>query len=418
VPSPPALTFAVPARDGGGAIVPLHLADPSIHARRRQSLLAQLGRPVLVFGMGGALGAGTKSHGALRYLTGWNGHESASLLVLSSSGANLILASPFMAPLAAETLPALEPVYLPITDWPDLIRKTAGQDQVEMIGFDELPMGIAQILQPVIRQGDAASAVLDRMRLIKEPAALGLHRAGAAICDAMFARLPSMVSIGASVTQVQQALEAFAISQGADYCRTWLTVRPVADRPRYWSDEVAGTVSAGDQVLMGIALTVDGHWAHGIRMGSVGPMHPDHARFLDCVARCLQAGLSMARPGVALTDLADRMEDAFASGVAGLDLSALQRFRFGHGLGMSYEDPILTDAFVQYFGDATPPLRAKGAGGVLVPGMVLELHPNLFLPGIGGAALGEMVIITEHGAACPITYPLTAMRVGESMRSE
>ncbi|MFU8881534.1 MAG: hypothetical protein ACNA7Q_04140, partial [Rhodobacterales bacterium] len=152
-------------------------------------------------------------------------------------------------------MPALDPVYQPIPDWPDLIRDIVRQDQVELIGFDELPIGIARILQPVIRHGDAASAVLDRIRLIKEPAALSLHRAGAAICDAMFARLPSMVSIG--------------------------------------------------------------------------------------------------------------------------------------------------DQSLRYFGAAAAPMRAKGAGDVLAPGMVLELHPNLFLPGIGGAALGEMVIITEHGAECP-----------------
>jgi Xaa-Pro aminopeptidase len=39
--------------------------------------------------------------------------------------------------------------------------------------------------------------------------------------------------------------------------------------------------------------------------------------------------------------------------------------------------------------------------------MVLELHPNLFLPGIGGAALGEMVIVTETGAERPTGYPLS-----------
>jgi Xaa-Pro aminopeptidase len=146
-------------------------------------------------------------------------------------------------------------------------------------------------------------------------------------------------------------------------------------------------------------------------MGAMGPVHPDHMPLIDSVAQSLAAGLALARPGVALTDLADAMEQAFAVATQDMDLSRAQRFRFGHGLGLSYEDPILTDAFVQSFGAMTPPQRAAGAGGILAPGMVLELHPNIFLPGIGGAALGEMVIITESGAECPIRSALTPFHV-------
>ncbi|WP_322895563.1 MULTISPECIES: M24 family metallopeptidase [unclassified Yoonia] len=386
--------------------------DPGLYQRRRDALVAELGRPVLVFGMGSALGAGSKSHGALRYLTGWDGHESASLLVLTQTGARLICASPFMVPLAAETLPELDPVYLPPDRWAGLIRDHIPAGTVELIGLDELPMGIARHLHPVIREDDTASAVLDRMRVIKEPAALELHRAGAAICDAIFARLPSVLTVGASVADAQRDLESFAVSQGADACRMWLTIRPQADRPRYWPEETQGFVGAGDQVLVGIALTVDGHWAHGIRMGAVGQMRPDHARLLDIVAVCLRAGLDHARPGLPLTDLVDAMEDTFRAGTLSLDRHDLQRFRFGHGLGMSYEDPILTDAFVQSFGVKAPAKRPDGAGGILAPGMVLELHPNLFLPGVGGAALGEMVIIGETGAETPITTPLTPILFG------
>jgi len=385
----------------------LRTADPTLHTRRRADLLRSLGRPVAVFGMGSALGAGSKSHGALRYLTGWDGHESASLLILTPHRVQLILSSPFMQPMALENLPELHPAYLPAAQWPALLRDMWPEGQVALIGIEDMPVGLAQDISATLRDDPVARTHLDRMRLIKEPAALDLHRAGAAICDALFAQLPSVLRPGDTAHKAQLALEAMALSRGADYCRTWLTVRAQADRPRYWPEETSTPVSAGDQVLMGIALTVDGHWAHGIRMGAIGPMHPDHMRLMQAVAQCLRAGLALARPGVTLTDLADAMEHAFAAETQDMDLSRAQRFRFGHGLGLSYEDPILTDAFVQSFGTMTPPQRAAGAGGTLAPGMVLELHPNIFLPGIGGAALGEMVIITDSGAECPIRAALT-----------
>jgi hypothetical protein len=58
-------------------------------------------------------------------------------------------------------------------------------------------------------------------------------------------------------------LEAIARLLGADYCKTWLTIMPNADYPRYWPEEGARIPHAGDQVLFGIALTVAGNWAHG-----------------------------------------------------------------------------------------------------------------------------------------------------------
>lgn len=380
--------------------------DPDVYVRRRHALMEGLRRPVLVFGMGSALGGGTKSHGALRYLTGWDGHESASLLVLSPTGARLIVTSPFMAPLAVESVPELAPVYLPLAEWVALISELVPEGDIGLIGVEELPTGMARLLASIIRDDVEAVGFLDRLRLIKEPSALRVHRQGAAICDSLFAALPGYLSPGKSARSAQRDLEALALSQGADYCRTWLTVRPVADRPRYWPEETDDPVTAGDQVLFGIALTVDGHWAHGIRMGSVGPIRSEHADLHQIVEDCLDAGLALARPGVALTELADAMEEAFAVGTAGLDMRAAQRFRFGHGLGMSYEDPILTHAFVQSYGVSNMPRRPDGAGRLLATGMVLELHPNLFLPGLGGAALGEMVIITDQGPERPIRHPI------------
>jgi len=390
----------------------LRSVDPGVYGRRRRALLEGLIRPVAVFGMGSALGAGTKSHGALRFLTGWDGHESASLLVLSESGTRLIVNSPFMQPMAAKMMPELDPTYLPASDWPMLIRQVVSAGQIGLIGMDELPMGLARVLDPLIRDDQDASYFLDRMRLVKEPSALQLHRDGAAICDMLFAALSDYLSPGKSARTVQRALEDLALSHGADYCRTWLTVRPVADRPRYWPGETGGCVATGDQVLFGIALTVDGHWAHGIRMGSVGPMREDHAKLLQIVSDCLDVGLALARPGVAVTALADAMDAAFMAGTDNLDMQNAQRFRFGHGLGLSYEDPVLTDAFVQSFGVTPMPMRPDGAGVTLASGMVLELHPNLFLPGHGGAALGEMVIITDADPERPIRHTLLPEQFG------
>ena len=90
-------------------------------AERRDALL-HLARDhgaqsVAVFGFGSALGAGSASHGSLRFFSGWDGHESLSLLLVSADGARLLVGSPFMLPLAREARRDLMVDYVPPLDW-------------------------------------------------------------------------------------------------------------------------------------------------------------------------------------------------------------------------------------------------------------------------------------------------------------
>ena len=55
----------------------------------------------------------------------------------------------------------------------------------------------------------------------------------------------------------------------------------------------------GDQVLFGVALTVDGHWGHGIRMGSIGPQKPEHRALVGHVEAMLEVGRANIAQGQA-----------------------------------------------------------------------------------------------------------------------
>lgn len=391
--------------------LPLRQRSPDLHARRRAALLAATGGARLViFGMGSALGAGTRSHGRMRFLAGWDSHESASLLLLAPDGCRLLLASPFMEPAASELVPDLNPEHLPTDLWSQAVTAFLGSESCAVVGLDEMPLGIYRSLAALLDPATDVTPAIDALRQVKEPAALALHRDGAVICDRVFAAMADEITPGRSGRESQRVLEGIALQHGAEYCRSWLTIRPAADHPRYWPEETSREAQKGDQVLFGIALMVDGHWAHGLRMGHLGPV-PDALRSLHAgVNQALNAGLAALVPGCPVTEAKQAM-------TAHIDALALEfpdysahTFRCGHALGLTYEEPGLTQAFPQTFGQyPEPPLPEPGP--ILRPGMVLELHPNIFLSGLGGAALGQMIEITPQGAAVLFHTPCSLLEL-------
>jgi Xaa-Pro aminopeptidase len=361
---------------------------------------------VAVFGFGSALGAGTASHGVLRFFTGWDGHESLSLLLMTAGEARLLLGSPFMLPLARELGPKLATEHVPPLDWGKAIAARLNGASVATVGFGELPRQIdAGLKRYDVADGPPLDEAAARLRLVKDGAAIRLHRGAAALCDELFSRLGAELVRRLPAWQIQLNLETEARRRGADYCRTWLTVAPAADYPRYWPAEARKVPEPGDQVLFGIALTVDGHWGHGIRMGSIGPQKPEHRDLASHIETMLEAGLSALRPGLPLAGAEQAMEAVLAERVDAGERARFRRFRNGHGLGFSYEEPLTTAIFRQHFDPDAPPAAASDLA--LAPGMLFELHPNLFVPALGGAALGEMVLVTPDGPECLLRYPRT-----------
>jgi len=78
------------------------------------------------------------------------------------------------------------------------------------------------------------------------------------------------------------------------------------------------------------------------------------------------------------------------------------RFRNGHALGHSYEDRIGSAPFTQPYdvtGAAPPPSILAQAG------MLFEIHPNLPIPAVAGASLGDTVLVSEAGPEILTQFP-------------
>jgi len=291
------------------AITPIIDLPPKLYHARRAELLARASMKTLViFGYGSILGAGTKSHGAMRYLTGWDSHEATSLLIITQHATTLLVGSPFMVPAAQDKLHNINIVDVPTVNWGTYLKDHTDGD-LRSIGFDEMPMAIYRGLDANL--DTSAIYTFDQqmaeIQLHKDSDKIELYKQGAVICDTLFESLGDELHQGKTCWEIQVTLEAIARLLGADYWKTWLTIMPNADYPRYWPEEGARIPHAGDQVLFGIALTVAGNWAHGIRMGSIGPATPAQTKLWQCAADMLQAGTESLKPGHPLRTCGDEM---------------------------------------------------------------------------------------------------------------
>ena len=375
-----------------------------------QELRGQGLQALVLYANGSALGNQTFAHGYLRYLCGFDGHNTPSMLILRPGHAPVLLSGnkPHMRAHVAEKslwfsdVRHVRPQLFGAEAAAILAREPGPAARVAYLGYDETPAPVWKSLEtalPGVAWVDDFAPYIDRYRAIKRPAELGLHRRAAAICDTVFETLEREAGSGRSGYQLQAAMEHTARHAGCDYCVTWITVMPHADGSRYNLEECERVPQSGDQVLAGILLTYDGHWGHAVRTGSFGAPGAGHRRAYDICREMHAAALDRLRPGA----------DLCQANIAMIDV--LRRYyredevrtsRLAHGLGYSYEDPVVTRAFPNPW-DVKPGRRQEPVE--IKPGMLMELHPNLFVPGVAGAMIGDMVLVTETGYELLTAFP-------------
>lgn len=106
-------------------------------------------------------------------------------------------------------------------------------------------------------------------------------------------------------------------------------------------------------------------------------------------------------PGEDLRNVSDAAETVINDYLVRTNRPTHFRFRTAHALGHSYEDPIASTPFPQPY-DRT---AAAPASLPAQSGMLLEIHPNLFIPGVGGASIGDTVLVGEVGPEVLTRFP-------------
>jgi len=374
-------------------------------AERMQSLNLH---SLVVYSTGSMLGNASSTHGYIRYLCGWDGRNLPSVFILTPEKEPILLVPMRSAQLFAKEILWFDDIrVVPQAkigqEIISIVSSLISKDQkIGYIGRNETPAPIYKTLLEGTREAEwiEANKIIDEQRIVKDEIQIVFHQRAAEICDAMFETLTREIRKGKKAYQLQADMEYTAKYEGCEHASTFLSVGPVADRPRYAKGECDRVPQKGDQILVALFVMYEGHWGHVIRIGTIGEPNKAQIRAFDIVLEMEEAALNCMKPGIELNEVwmaSDNVIRKHYPNVRDLDWYWLKT---GHSLGLDYNDPILSDAFPNPYLLKTEDIERQKHNKPSVriqKGMLFELHPNLFIPNEAAGVIGDMVLVNETG---------------------
>lgn len=247
------------------------------------------------------------------------------------------------------------------------------------VEFDFLPAPLADALRQALPNAEfqALDGAFDLLRAVKTPPEIEKIQAALDLCD------------------MAQAFTAAEAVQGISEIELWGKLKAhleaaAGGRLPVLADLVAGLRTAdigglpgsyklrpGDAVIADIVPRLNGYWGDNAGTHFAGEPPAALKKIYQVVRETLRKGIEAVRPGVIAGDL-DRMlrDEIERRGYP------VYPHHSGHGLGVSFhEEPRLV------------PYNQLA----LQAGMVVAIEPGVYVSGLGGVRLEDVVLVTEDG---------------------
>ena len=230
-----------------------------------------------------------------------------------------------------------------------------------------------------------AGRFVEGLRAVKEPGELDRIRAAAALADEIFAWVAERGLAGRTERQVALELETEMRSRGAEPSFPSI-VAGGANGALPHADPGDDEIPRDTLVVVDLGCLLDGYCSDCTRTFAAGSLTDELRRAYEVCLDAQEAGLDAVRPG--------------ASG-PGADAAARDRIEaagfgeaFGHGLGhgiglLVHEAPRLAQ-------ESTDTLQA---------GNVVTVEPGIYLSGIGGIRIEDLVIVRDGEPEVLTTFP-------------
>jgi Xaa-Pro aminopeptidase len=135
---------------------------------------------------------------------------------------------------------------------------------------------------------------------------------------------------------------------------------------------------SGDVVKVDFGALAAGYHSDMTRTVAFGDPDPPLSEIRDVVAAAQAAGIAAVRPGASVAEV----DGAARSVIEDAGYGASFPHGLGHGVGLEIHEA---------------PFLGKDLEGVLEPGMVVTIEPGVYIPGLGGVRIEDMVEVTADG---------------------
>ncbi len=277
----------------------------------------------------------------------------------------------------AETARAIEGVEL--VDAKRDLYQTLSEQLSGTIGFEATSLSFERYsrlhaggIEPVPRYG-----LVEELRAIKDEDELDAIRKAAEIASTAFERFADEGDVlGRTERELAWRFEQFLHDASAESVSFPVTMASGPNSAKPHTELSERRLGPGETLIVDAGCVVDGYCSDCTRTFATGPLPDELKRAYEVCLDAQLAGLDAVRPG--------------ASG-PGVDSAARDRIvaagfgdAFGHGLGhgvglVVHEDPRL----------------AQESRSVLEAGNVVTVEPGIYLSGLGGIRIEDLVIVTD-----------------------
>ncbi len=317
------------------------------------------------------------------YLTGFEGvfdEEPSAVCVITQDGAHVHVDSRYVeaASNAAESGPWS--VVGPSPDAWESALAALDADRVEAFGLESsVPharfVKVAKDREERVRE---VNGWVERMRVVKESEEIERIARAAKLADAAFEHVLGFVGAGRTESEIALELELFMRRNGSDGVAFPSIVAGGPNGSKPHARAGGRELEYGDLVTMDFGARVDGYCSDMTRTVAVGSIDAERRGIYDAVLSANEAGLAAVRAGRTGAEM-----DADARRV--IEDAGFGE-HFGHGLGHG----------VGIVVHEAPSVGPRGREPIPL-GAVITVEPGVYVPGVGGARIEDLVTVGEDG---------------------
>jgi Xaa-Pro aminopeptidase len=215
------------------------------------------------------------------------------------------------------------------------------------------------------------------LRLRKSPAEVDVIERACALGDRCFEHLRSFIRPGIAEREVAWELDRFFRENGAEGLAfdPIVLAGPRASMPHGRPSDAR--IEAGNVLLLDFGCVVDGYHSDMTRTLFIGEVPAETRRWYRAVFEAQELAIEALAPGVNGQEV-----DAVARRRIAVDGVEPYGHGLGHGIGLETHEP--------------PRLRRTEAY-TLEAGMVFSVEPGIYLPGVTGIRIEDIVALDEGG---------------------
>lgn len=265
---------------------------------------------------------------------------------------------------------------------------------IKTVGFDfefSLPAFLLERFEtanPTVRVADARDILME-LRMIKTSNEVELIRKAQEIAVAGLEAARSFIRENVTELEIVAEVEYAMRKNGAERFAF-----PTFVNSGYRSHCLHGwatgkKVERGDLILIDVGPVFNGYCGDMARMFIVGQPSDKQKSLVNLYVKARQAAVNVAKPGAIMRDL----DDAANKVVAGAGYGEYYVRGIAHGIGLAFEEKPFVTIFPE---DYVAELKTN---------MTLSIgHSILSVPGIGGARVEDVYLISEYGAELLVEY--------------